>query len=357
MRRLYPDASITAVLIQAIKLEGEQAVRLSPLSAAEVLKLVRDENFTWIDIQVDHASTESIRHLLADELDFHPATVEDCLHLAAYHQPKMDEEQDYRFITFIYYEHISTGKLQHREIHAYVGTNFVITLHRHNCPDYLAEFARLPRHITEYKQRAILFLHHILDTIADSFAPILHDLHELTDELEIDVLRTRRHVLSFNLMRRHKDELGDMRTILRNRRSLVMLRRSLAGELEIVKQLIAEYDYEGAPETSEEIAIYFRDIADHTGKYLEIIEGLDRAMTHLMEVHSLVTGHRTNEIIYILTLISTVMLPLNLIVGFFGMNFDNLWFMHSSFGVWGVTFLMVAVTFGLFLFFRSKEWI
>jgi magnesium transporter len=357
MRRLYPDASIIAVLIQAIKLEGEQALRLSPVSTSEVLKLVRDENFTWIDIQVDQASTEAIRGLLVDELDFHPATVEDCLHLAAYHQPKMDEEQDYRFITFIYYEHISTGKLQHREIHAYIGTNFVITLHRHNCADYLAEFARLPRHIADYKQRAILFLHHILDTIVDSFAPILHDLHEMTEELEIDVLRTRRHVLSFNLMRRHKDELGDMRTILRNRRALVMLRRSLAGELEIVKQLIAEYDYEGAPETSEEIAIYFRDIADHTGKYLEIIEGLDRSMTHLMEVHSLVTGHRTNEIIFILTIISTVIMPLNLIVGFFGMNFEHLWFIHHPLGVWGVTLSMILITYMLFVFFRSKEWI
>jgi magnesium transporter len=345
------------VLIQAIKLEGEQPVRLSPLSDSEVLKLVRDEHFTWIDIQVDQTSSARIHNLLADGLDFHPATVEDCLHPAAYHQPKMDEEQDYRFITFIYYEHISTGKLQHREIHAYVGVNYVITLHRHSCPDYLAEFARLPHHVFESKQRAILFLHHILDTIADSFAPILHDLHELTNELEIDVLRTRRHVLTLNLMRRHKDELGDMRTILRNRRALVMLRRSLAGELEIVKQLIAEYDYEGAPESSEEIAIYFRDIADHIGKYLEIIEGLDRSMTHLMEVHSLVTGHRTNEIIYILTIMSTVMLPLNLIVGFFGMNFESLWFIHHPLGVWGVTLFMIFVTYGLFVFFRSKDWI
>ena len=121
--------------------------------------------------------------------------------------------------------------------------------------------------------------------------------------------------------------------------------------------MIAEYDFEGAPEESEEIGIYYGDIADHMRKYLEIIESQDRTMTHLMEIHHLVSGHRTSEIIYILTILSAVMLPLNLIVGFFGMNFDNLCFSHVTWGIWLVAGLMVGISVLLMWFFRAKGWI
>jgi magnesium transporter len=148
-----------------------------------------------------------------------------------------------------------------------------------------------------------------------------------------------------------------MRRILESRQALVMLRRTLAGEKAIVDQLVGEYDYEDAPEESEEIAIYYRDISDHIGKYLEIIESETGTLNHLMEVHTLITGHRTNEIVYVLTIISTVMLPLNLVVGFWGMNFENLWFAHHWAGIWIVVALMLTISGGLLWFFRSKDWI
>lgn len=344
--------------VEAIKIEGDRTVSLTGLEVEDIVELVHSEQFSWIDIRITDDRDASIGQLLVDRLDFHPATVSDCFSYGGMHQPKMDEEQDYRFITFIYYDQKSSGKLLTREMHAYVGDNYVITVHRHDCEPLLGQIRQFPRVITDYEQRAILFLHHILDMITDSFAQVMRDFSKRSDELEISVLRVKRRKRPrLALFRRPADQMADMRGILRLRRSLVRLRRTLVEEEEIVDQLVEEYDYEGAPESSEEIAIYFRDVSDHIGKFLENIEALDSTFNHLMEVHSLITSHRTNEIIYVLTIISTIMLPLNLIVGFFGMNFDNLWLAHSWFGIWTVTALMLTVTLGLFVFFRYKEWI
>jgi magnesium transporter len=346
------------VNISAIKIAEDQPTALKDLSADAALALIRSENFTWIDIEISDSDESQISALLVDQLDFHPATVEDCLHPSSYHQPKIDEEQDYQFITFLYYEKLPSDKLVPHEINMYVSMTYVITVRRDPLPGFFANITRLPRHITEYEMRAVLFLHHILDTIIDSFATHLTEIQRRSEELEMSVLKSKRvKMVSFRGLQRHSRQLTDMRQILRTRQNLVLLRRSLAGELEIIQQLMREYDYEGAPEESEEIGIYFSDIADHVRKYLEIIESQDRTMNHLMEVHHLVTGHRTNEIIYLLTVMSAIMLPLNLIVGFFGMNFDNLWFSHASWGLTFVTFAMILLAVGLLAFFRNRGWI
>jgi magnesium transporter len=344
--------------VEAIKIEGEKPASLTGLNAQDVFQLVNSEDFTWIDIQITDDRAADLGQLLVDRLDFHPATVSDCFSRDGMHQPKLDEEQDYRFITFIYYEQKSAGKLTTREMHAYIGENYVITVHRHDCEPLLAQIRQFPRVITDYEQRAILFAHHVLDMIVDTFTAVLRDFSRRSDELEISVLKVKKRKRARRaLFKRPVDQMADMRGLLRLRRSLVRMRRSLAEEEEIIDTLVDEFDHEHAPESSKEIAIYFRDISDHIGKYLETIEALDSTFNHLMEVHSLITSHRTNEIIYLLTIVSAIMLPLNLIVGFFGMNFDNLWFAHHSWGIWAVTMIMFSIILGLFVFFRYKEWI
>jgi magnesium transporter len=344
--------------IEAIRIEGDQPEHLENLSPDNVVELVKTDEFTWIDIHTGNTTEEALFSLLVDKLDFHPATAADCSLTPGFHQPKMDEEQEYRFVTFLYFDIKPSGKLLSREIYTYAGPTYVITLHQHDCPDLLHRIRRFPRQITEYKQRAILFLHHVLDMVVDTFTGSLNDINSITDKLEIAILKIKRpkHTVR-QILKRPKEQHSDMRGIMRLRRSLVRIRQSLIAEEEIIEDLIQRYDYEGAPEASEEIAIYYRDISDHIGSYLEIVESHESSLNHLMQVHSLLTTHRTNEIIFVLTIISTIMMPLNLIVGFFGMNFDNLWLIHSPWGIWFVTAGMWCIVLLMLWFFRRKGWV
>lgn len=340
-----------------MKLEGEDLVILPDLPVGMVDQLVNSEVFTWIDIHISKSDTEQFKQLMIDELDFHPKTVEDCLEHAGHLQAKMDEEQEYKFISFLYFEGNPRDRMAIREINLYFSRTYVITVHTHNIDGFLEMFRNPPRHIVEYRERAILFLHHIIDMLVDSFTPVLRHIQSYTDELEFEVFDAKRPRLRANPFSKRKDSSTDMKFILRSRQSLVMMRRTLSSESSLLNQIIREYNYDGAPESAEEIAIYFSDIRDHVLNYLEIIESEDRSLNHVMEVHSLITGHQTNEKLYILTIMSTLMLPLTLITGFWGMNFDNLWMAGSPYGLYGVVGLMALVTISLIAFFRSRNWI
>ena len=340
-----------------MKLEGEDQVILPDLPMAAVEQLVNSEVFTWIDINISKADSEQFKELMIDRLDFHPKTVEDCLELTTHLQAKMDEEQEYKFISFLYYEGNPRDKLTIRELNIYFSRTYVITVHAHDIENFSKMFRKPPRHIVEYRERAILFLHHIIDMLTDSYTGTLRQIQSYTDELEFEVFDARRPRLKANPFSKRKDSATDMKFILRSRQSLVMMRRTLSSESSLLSQIIREYNYDGAPESAEEIAIYFSDIRDHVLNYLEIIESEDRSLNHVMEVHSLITGYQTNEKLYILTIMSTLMLPLTLITGFWGMNFDNLWMAGSPTGLYGVVGLMGLVTLSLIVFFRSRNWI
>lgn len=344
--------------IEAVKLQNGRPLCFTVLKTDEVVELVRSEEFTWLDIDISKASEPVLRDLLVTRLDFHPATVTDCFQVTPYHQAKMEEEQNYRFITFLYYEPSGREEFTVRELNIYVADTYVITVHRHQLGSLLPLMRELPKYVGEYQQSAILFLHHVLSRITDSFNGILQSVQTACDELEVTTLNPRgRREVSLNPFKR-SDQLSDMRRMLRGRQAIVMLRKTLTAELAIVNNLIGDYNYEGAPEKSEEIAIYFRDIADHMNKYLEVIESEDRTLNHLMEVHHIVSNNRTNEIVTVLTVLSAIMLPLNFMASFWGMNFDNLWWAHDhNFGIWIVVALMLIVFGALIAYFRAKQWL
>jgi magnesium transporter len=346
------------VRIEAVTLGPEALLTSKVLKTEDVVGLVRSEHFTWLDIEITNTTESMLQDLLVKRLDFHPATVTDCFQMTAYHQAKMEEEQNYRFITFLYYEPAGREEFTVRELNIYVGESYAITVHRHKLGALGDVISRVPKYVSEYQQSAVLFLHHVLSSISSTFAVVLQQVQRACDELEVSTLNPRRQrEFSLNPFKR-SDQLTDMRRILRARQAIVMLRKTLQAEQAIVQNLIGDYDYDGAPEKSEEIAIYFRDIADHMNKYLEVIESEEKTLNHLMEVHHLVSNNRTNEIITVLTVLSAIMLPLNLIVGFWGMNFDNLWWAHGHpGGIWLVVALMLATLFGLIAYFRAKQWL
>lgn len=343
--------------IEAVKLEGENQVILPDLEVATVEQLVKSEVFTWIDIRISKTDTEQFKDLMIEKLDFHPKTVEDCLEVTTHLQAKMDEEQEYKFISLLYYEGNPRENLVVRELNIYFSRTYVITVHTHNIENYAKMFRKPPLHIAEYRERAVLFLHHIIDMITDSYTATMREIQNYTDELEFEVFAARKSRFKANPFSKRRDRATDMRFILRTRQSLVMMRRTLSSESSLLSQIIREYNYDGAPESAEEIGIYFSDIRDHVVNYLEIVESEDRSLNHVMEVHSLITGYQTNETMYILTIMSTLILPLTLITGFWGMNFDNLWMAGHPMGLWGVVGMMAAVTILLLMFFRGRHWI
>jgi Mg2+ and Co2+ transporter CorA len=87
------------------------------------------------------------------------------------------------------------------------------------------------------------------------------------------------------------------------------------------------------------------------------VRRLEQSVETAVQMHFSALGHRTNDIMRTLTVLTAVFLPLNLITGFFGMNFDALPLIHSATGIWVAVGLMVAVFAGGFAFFWRKRYL
>ena len=100
-----------------------------------------------------------------------------------------------------------------------------------------------------------------------------------------------------------------------------------------------------------------RDIVEHIDRVLSHVRRLEQSVETAVQMHFSALGHRTNDIMRTLTVLTAIFLPLNLITGFFGMNFEALPLIHSSLGFWAAFALMVLTGVGLVTFFRRKRYL
>jgi magnesium transporter len=102
--------------------------------------------------------------------------------------------------------------------------------------------------------------------------------------------------------------------------------------------------------------LYFRDISDHVLRSIEFTESYRDILTGILEVHLTAAANRTNDIVKVMTAIATVTLPILLITGYYGMNFENLPLLHSPHGVYIATSVMGVLAVGMLLVFVKIGW-
>ena len=107
----------------------------------------------------------------------------------------------------------------------------------------------------------------------------------------------------------------------------------------------------------ELLKVRSRDVQEHIERVLSHVRRLEQSAETAVQMHFSAIGHRTNDIMRTLTVLTAIFLPLNLITGFFGMNFDALPLIHTGTGVWITIGLMATVGVGLGWFFWRKRYL
>jgi magnesium transporter len=107
----------------------------------------------------------------------------------------------------------------------------------------------------------------------------------------------------------------------------------------------------------ELLRVRSRDVLEHVERVLSHVRRLEQSAETAVQMHFSALGHRTNDIMRTLTVLTAIFLPLNLITGFFGMNFDSLPLIHSATGIWLAFGLMVAVALVLIAVFRRQRFL
>lgn len=314
---------------------------------------IRDsEDVWWIDLAAPSEDEE--RLVFESFFSVHSLTLEDITRLrrepkAPPHFPKVEEFKDYLFVVMNPPSVEFLQALQRVPAVAYTGRNatqlsavltnrVLITHHYEPIAGVEALHAFLARHESEAGRGPDFLFHLILDASVDQYATALAGFDDALDTLENRVLAQPRPAL--------------LRNLLRLKRDLVALRKTLVHEREVMVRLArGEFSLIDPREV-----VYYRDVYDHLARFAELVESSREMATDLMQTHLAATSNRLNEIMKALATVSTILLPMTVITGFYGMNLKMQEVDWRYGELWAVS-LMLAASAGSFAFFRWRKWI
>jgi magnesium transporter len=272
---------------------------------------------------------------LATQLQLHPLHVEDCR--SHTERVKAERGPNYLFLILRSVDVKTPDELQFSAISIFMGHDFCITVGGNHCPS-MREAIERARKAPEGEQPAKI-VYHIFDGIVDSYFAALDTFDDRIDELEDRVLDFPTPEVLQKILD-HKRGLIDLRRVLVNTRDASLLCQHDAGNL-----------------IEQELWPFFRDIYDHVARNLDLVETLRDLLSNSLDVYLSSIANRTNEVMKVLTVMSTIVLPSLVISSIYGMNIKGIPFMDSPHGTEIVGILMVASTVLLLYLLRKFRWV
>ncbi len=289
----------------------------------------------WLDLE--NPGGKEYR-LLESQFDFHPLLIRDCVKPQNY--PKCDDMGSYIFLVlhsvYYYLEKEDEEALSIREIDIFAGANYVVTVHAGHIKAVTANRRLLEQSPKIMAEGAGRLLYHLIDAMVDNYIAIIHSLSERSEVLEYAALAG--------------DQPGLVNRILSLRRNVMTMRRVLLPQTE----LIYRFAHGKIASVQDKEIIYFRDIHDHMIRISYLVENLRDMVKSLLEVYHSSISNNLNNVMKILTIIATIMMPMTLISGIGGMNvlfpFD---LRETMVGFWIFIGIMVSCTSLLLYWFRK----
>ena len=314
--------------MHAIRLE--EAVReLRDLRASD-----ESEQRLWIDVVSPGPAEES---LLREDLGLHHLAVEDSVR--GRQRPKLDRYHDFLFLV-VYVAGIDneSGRTTLDELHVFVGRSWIVTVHDQKLRVLSEVVARWRKDEAAFPTTAALS-YGILDSIVDSYMPVIGHLAIHVDELENGIL---------------SDEGSDHTpALLELRRDVASVRRMLSPLHEIIRVLLRR----DAVVLEDTLEPYFQDLLDHVRRETEELDALRDTLAASLQAHFSVSANKLNSTLRIMASWSIILMAMAWLAGMYGMNFDFMPELHWKLGyVWALA-LMLAVGTGLGVYFRRRGWL
>jgi magnesium transporter len=331
------------------------AAWLDPAALRTEAEALRDApGVYWVDLEAPTPDEEAL--VFERFCPVHPLTLRDITLLRRPgkrlpHLPKVEEFPDYLFVVINPPGRHLLDRIAGKQPGpadrarplltqlSAVLTRWALVTHHYEPLPAVAELrVFLQKHQDQSGRGPDYLFHIVLDALIDQFAPLLDRVHGELDRLEGRVFRRPTPRL--------------LRRLLRLKRRVALLRRTLTLEREVAARL-ARGEF-GLIEERE--MAYYRNVYDHVVRFTELLDGARENATDLLQTHLAATGNRLNEVMKALTMISTVVLPMTLVAGIYGMNFKHMPELEWEYGYPLALGLMALTGVASFTFFRWKGW-
>jgi magnesium transporter len=334
-----PEAAPPVIRLLAY---GPQGILDEEVTDLDRLRAVCDK-WPVIWVNVDGLGNVETVARLGEIFSLHRLALEDVVNV--YQRSKVVQYPDHLFIVarmISLEERIDT-----EQVSLFLGKDFVLTFQEGrpgDCFDPVRE--RIRSGSGRMRERSPSYLAYaLLDAVVDSYFPVLEEIGERLERLEEDTIFSPARSI--------------VRRIYAIKRDLLHLRRTIWPMREMINALLREPN----PLIQGEDRLYLQDCYDHTIQVMDLVESYRELGSGLMEAYLSSVGNRLNEIVKVLTLFTSIFIPLSFIASIYGMNFNTQvspWNMPELNWYLGYPFalaLMAAVGVGLLVYFRRKGWL
>lgn len=306
---------------------------------------LNDGKVRWLD--VDGLGDVEVLRTIGEKYGLHPLALEDVLNMGQ--RPKVESYDDHLFIVMdmVYYdvERCMCGE----QVSMFLCENILITIQEEVGQDVFDPVrARIRTGRGYIRKSGVDYLTYaLIDSIVDHCFPVLELLGDSIEKLEDDVLL--------------KPTRDLVQRIQHNKRTLMQLRRYVWPSRDVVTALLHDdHDY-----ITNNTKVFLRDCYDHTIQIMDLLETYRDVNSGLMDLYLSAVGMKTNEIMRVLTVMSSIFIPLTFVAGLYGMNFDfdggnkplNMPELHQPHGYIVCLFVMIAISVGQIIFFKKKKWL
>jgi magnesium transporter len=303
---------------------------------SEVSEYLGKKSVTWLNINGLH----EIKHIEAVGKIFnvHSLVLEDVLNTNQ--RPKVEEFDDYLYVVVKMLSGNADGNgIDTEQVSLILGKNYVISLQEKEGDlfDPVRDRIRTMKGRIR-KMGADFLMYSLVDAIVDHYFFILENIGTRINDLEEIVLSDPTPVTLQQIHKLKRDVIYLRKTIWPTR-DMTMYLPQMPSSL-----------------ISDDISIFLRDLYDHVMRVNEAIETYRDMITAVLDIYLTTINNRMNEVMKVLTIISTIFIPLSFFAGIYGMNFDFMPELHYKWGYYILLFAMMCIAGAMMLFFRKKRW-
>ncbi|EDP97525.1 magnesium/cobalt transporter CorA [Kordia algicida OT-1] len=303
----------------------------------KVFDVKGNNRVTWINVNGLNNAEDITK--IGEYFKIHPLILEDIVNTNQ--RPKIDEFDNYIFVVLKMLYHNKENELLTEHISFIIGTDYVLTFQETDedifnpiRKRFLNQKSRLRSMGSDYLAFSLM------DAIIDNYAVVIETFGTKVELIEDELfLESPREDISRDIQYLKQD-------LLRLRRSILPSREVISRIVKSESELITVKTYE-----------YLKDLQDHILQINDNIDLYREMVWGLMDMHMTTISNKMNGIMKVLTIISTIFIPLTFIVGVYGMNFNyipELQYKYGYFALWGI---MIILFLALLIFFRRKKWL
>lgn len=304
----------------------------------ELIKLINStKGVVWINI--DGLHDEKTIEQLCTFLDIHKLSMEDILSIGQ--RPKIEEHANYLHVVLKEINLDQKDDIIEFEQISFILKNNVLVSFQEKSGDV---FDGVRRRIREgsgsvRKRGADYLLYALLDNIIDHYFVVLEIFGEKLEELETELLENPEKSTLAKLYNFRRETLG-------LRRAVYPLREMVASIEKLDDLLFGNNN-----------RIFTRDLYDHTIKVVETVEIFRDMTSSLLDLYINSVSNKMNEIMKVLTIMTSIFIPLTFIAGVYGMNFNNMPELQYKYGYFVILGVMAVVVLGMLYYLKRKKWL